>query len=232
MATAGTTELAFEGAGAQALALAAAVADRIRTGVAERGEASLVVTGGSTPGPFYDALSRADLPWDRVRLTLSDERWVAPDDPESNERLVRARLLQGLAAAARLTPLKTPAASPEAALAAVEPAVAALPRPFAAVILGMGEDGHIASLFPGDASPAALDAAATALVAAARSPAGVPRLSLTMTALTDADAVYLLVRGEGKRALLKDAAAGLRPHLPVSALLRQARGPVAIYWAP
>jgi len=232
MAIAGTTEQAFESAEAQAKALAAAVADKIRAGVAERGEASLVVTGGSTPGPLYDVLCKAELPWDRVRLTLSDERWVAPDDPESNERLVRTRLLQGPAAAARLVGLKTPDASPQAALAAVAAAVAALPRPFAAVVLGMGEDGHVASLFPGDAAPEALDASGASLVAAARSPTGVPRLSLTMTALTDAEAVYLLVRGEAKRALLKDVAAGLRPHLPVSALLRQARSPVATYWAP
>jgi len=232
MAIAGTTERLFPDAGAQAAGLADAVAADLTEALGETGAVALVVTGGSTPGPAYDRLSQKALPWARVRVTLSDERWVPPADAESNERLVRERLLTGPAAAAGFTPLKTSDPTPAAALPAVERAVAALPRPFAAVVLGMGEDGHVASLFPGDASPEALDAEAAALVASARSPAGVARLSLTLRALVDARRIYLLVRGEKKRAVLRDAAAGRSPHLPIAALFRQAHRPVEVFWSP
>jgi 6-phosphogluconolactonase len=227
MATAGTTERIFTDAEDQA----AAAADRIAGAIRERG-GDLVLTGGSTPGPVYDLLSKRTLPWDRVQITLSDERWVPPDHVDSNERLARERLLQGPAAAARFIPLKTTDPTPEAAVEAVAAAIAAMPRPFSCVLLGMGDDGHVASLFPGDATARTSRADGAGVVCPARAPNGTPRLSLTLSALLDSRLILVLIRGETKRAVLRDALTGAAPHLPIAALLRRARCPVEVFWAP
>ncbi|HTK36570.1 MAG TPA: 6-phosphogluconolactonase [Caulobacteraceae bacterium] len=227
MVIAGTTERVFADAESQA----AAAADRIAGAIGEDG-GDLVLTGGSTPGPVYDLLSKRSLPWDRVRITLSDERWVPPDHADSNERLVRERLLRGPAAAARFIPLKTGAPTPEAAVGTVAAALAAIRRPFSCVLLGMGDDGHIASLFPGDAMDETLRPDGPDVVRPARAPNGTPRLSLTLAALLDSRLILVLIRGEAKRAVLRDALAGAAPHLPIAALLRQARCPVEVFWAP
>src|SRR5207253_887994 len=130
----------------------------------------------------YDRLSRARIDWTRVAVTLSDERWVPASDPESNERMVRGHLLAGPASAARFQPLWSQDTTPEAAAAALEPAISAL-APFDMVLLGMGEDGHFASLFPG--SPALdqgldLDGQRLCIAVPAGKPApSQPRISLT-----------------------------------------------------
>ena len=113
------------------LAQAAAheAAQVLREAVAIAGSATLIATGGATPGPVYDRLSQADLPWDRVTVTLSDERWVDAGSEDSNERLVRARLLRGPATAARFLPLKGNGASPEEDAQAACDRLAALAGP-------------------------------------------------------------------------------------------------------
>jgi 6-phosphogluconolactonase len=203
---------------------AAAVADLLGEAIAARGRASLVATGGRSPGEVYDALARLALAWDRVTVTLSDERCVDPAAPEANARLVRERLLVGKAAAARFLPLWPD--PDEAELGTL--------LPFDAVLLGMGEDGHIASLIPGDPGlAAALDPAGARLVVPV--PAGLgspplPRVSLTVAALTNARAIFLLVAGEAKRAVV-ERAAGCED-LPVRRILAQDRVPVRVLWRP
>jgi len=231
------TERFFEQRSALTDALSSEIVQRVRDGVAARGQASLVVTGGSTPGPLYDALGRADAPWAQTWLTLTDERWVSVDDPASNEGLVRRRLLQGRVAEARLVGLKTAADAPAEALEALEQDLAALPRPFDAVILGMGADGHIASLFPhAEELATALDTSRPDLAAAIeRSGAdgSSHRVSLTLRALLDARYIAILIEGEGKR----DAYRRVQTETdtlaaPVRALLTQDHVPVDIWWAP
>jgi 6-phosphogluconolactonase len=224
-------EQRFEDAGAMVRALAGDIADRLEDGIVERGRASLVVTGGSTPGPLYEALSAIALPWSRVWITLSDERWVAPDDEASNERLVRGRLLRGKAAAAHFIPLKTDDATPAEAVEAVDARVAALPRPFEVVLLGIGEDGHFASLFPGNAALAvgldAICADNVVAIEAAGAAGASQRLSLTLSALTDSCWIAVMATGEPKLSRLR--APG---DTPIAALLGQDRVPVEIFWAP
>jgi 6-phosphogluconolactonase len=210
---------------AAALADAAAhgVAAALDTALRTHGRAGLVATGGRSPGPVYDRLREAPLlDWNRVVVTLSDERWVPPEDPASNARLVRERLLQGAAAKAHLIPL-WPAPDP-LALAAL--------RPFDAVMLGMGEDGHVASLIPGD--PGLAEALATPEpirpVPAGLGKPPAPRITLTLSALLDSRAIFLLIAGDAKRAVLERALDG--EDLPVGRLLSQARARARIFWEP
>ncbi len=221
---------------AQAAALAERVAERLRAALAERGTAVLAVSGGSTPKDFFGRLSRETLDWARVQITLVDERWVADTDERSNARLVQATLLQHAAAAAQFIPLYTGDATPEAGLATADARIAALPLPFDAVVLGMGDDGHTASFFPGgDHLAEALDLDNRARVLPMHAPdAGEPRITLTLSTLLQTRALYLLVTGEKKRDLLADARLGLGAarDYPVRAVLTQQRVPVVVYWCP
>jgi 6-phosphogluconolactonase len=204
-------------------AAAAAVERQLSQGLSDRGRASLVGTGGRSPGPVYDRLSRLDLDWAHVAVTLSDERHVDVGSPNSNARLLRERLFVGPAASAQFLPLTDYA----------EPALKKL-MPFDAVMLGMGEDGHIASLIPG--SPVmdhAMHPHGQALTA--ESPQGfgsppVARITLTLSALLQSRAIFLLIAGEAKRQVIAQAQAGA--DLPVRAILGQDRVPVRVFWAP
>jgi len=213
----------YPDAAALADAAAPAIAARLTEALRTHGRAGLVATGGRSPGPVFDRLAASDaVDWSRVVVTLSDERCVAPDDPASNARQVRERLLRGRASKAHLLPLWP--APPDAALAALQP--------FDAVMLGMGEDGHIASLIPGD--PDLGDALGTTdrlrLVPAGLGKPPVARVTLTLRALLDARAIFLLVAGEAKRAVIERAQAG--EDLPVGRLLAQTKVPVRIFWTP
>ena len=204
-------------------AAAHAVAAQLSAGLAARGRASLVATGGRSPGPVYDRLKDAGVDWAHVAVTLSDERQVDVNSPNANLKLLRERLFVGEAAKAHYLPLTDYA----------EPALRAL-MPFDAVLLGMGEDGHIASLIPGSPVMAeAMDPDGEALVA--ESPAGfgsppVPRITLTLAALLQSRAIFLLIAGEAKRQVVAYALAGA--DLPVRAILDQVRVPIRVFWTP
>jgi len=218
----------------EALAEAAAglIEGALLEGVMTRGWASFAGAGGTTPAPTYRALAHRSLPWAKIGVTLVDDRFVDPASPQSNQRLFVETLLTGEARKAAFTPLWSDAATPEEAAAAVEADVAAL-LPLDAVLLGMGEDGHFASLFPGNpALTLGLDPEADATVIAA--PAGSPappqaRLTLTLSALLKTKLIVLLVTGEKKKAVIE--AARTDPTLPISAVLTQDRVPVRILWA-
>lgn len=209
---------------ADALAEAAshAVSARLAEALGLRARAGLVATGGRSPGPVYDRLADGDFDWNRVVVTLSDERCVEPDDAASNAKLVRERLFQRGGKRAHFLPLW-----PEP-----EPAALAALLPFDAVMLGMGEDGHVASLIPGD--PRLEDAYATSdltrPVPAGLGKPPVPRITLTLRALADAQAIFLLIAGETKRGVVQRALAG--EDLPVGRLISKSRAPIRIFWTP
>ena len=213
-------------------ALAGAVAANLRAGIAARGQASVAVSGGATPVNFFHALSRRDdVAWDKVTVTLVDERWVDETSDRSNARLVRQNLLQGRAAAASFVPLYQGGDSPDAAKAGA--AQTKVPRPLDAAILGMGSDGHTASFFPGgDTLSEALTAEGP--IIAIRAPgAGEPRVTLTLTQLLAAKVLYLHIEGEEKVETLRKAEAeGPIEAMPVRAILRETSTPLTIYWCP
>lgn len=225
----------FLNSGETAAALAAQVAAALRAGLATRGVASLAVPGGRTPLPLFHALREIELDWSRVGITLTDERWVPADDPASNAALVRRELLAGRAAAARFFPLFNDGVTATGAAPEVWNSLAPLPRPFDAVVLGMGDDGHFASLFPDDPGlPVALNQAAAPGCVAMRAPvAPAERISLNLAALLQTRRLFLFITGVHKRDLLLAAARrAAEAPLPVAALLSQ-RVPIPeVYWAP
>jgi 6-phosphogluconolactonase len=226
-------ETTFEHPAPLAEALAESVAEDLRAAVAARGQASLVVAGGQTPELFFEALSRQLVPWSQVIVTLTDERWVPKSDPQSNERLVRSKLLQGDAEEARLVSLKTEAASADAGAAEVESRLEEIARPFDVVILGMGEDGHIASLFPHDPALAPASGRDRRLAVAVARPDGPARISLSLRALLDSRRIILHFTGDKKWHTYRLALGrGPLAELPVRAILGRGREPIDVYWSP
>ena len=224
----------FDSTETLALALAVRVADDLARGINSRGRASLMVSGGQTPIPFFSALARMPVNWERVVIGLVDERWVAADHEDSNERLVRETLLTRHAAAANFVPMKNVATSAVTGQPACEHTIAGLPRPFDVVVLGMGNDGHTASLFPkAPQLAAALDRARPALTIAT-DPVTAPheRMSLTLRGLLDSRRVVLLLSGHAKWQVYQSAKQpGSHVDLPVRAVLDQSEVPVNVYAA-
>lgn len=216
-------------------ALAEQIAASLTAAIEARGVASLVVSGGKSPVRLFELLRARALDWSRVCVALADERWVDPSDAASNERLVREVLLKERAAAARFLGLKNGAPSPDLGAVSAWETFARVPRPFDAVVLGMGDDGHTASLFPGSPNLArALNPDAVAGCVGMWAPtAPQPRLSLNLTALLDSRRVILLITGEAKwRVFVAASAPGEVKDMPVRAVLRQTRTPLSIVWCP
>ena len=225
----------FEGIEAQSRALADEIAAGLRNAIAARRLASLVVSGGKSPIRMFELLRAEELDWSSVCVALADERWVDPSDPASNEKLVRDVLLKGPAAAARFLGLKNGAPTPDMGAVSAWETFARVPRPFDTVVLGMGDDGHTASLFPGSPNlPGAIDPAAAAGCVGMRAPvAPRPRLSLNLSALLDSRRIILAINGDAKwRTYLAAGAPGPVPDMPVRAVLRQTRTPVEVMWSP
>lgn len=209
------------------LRLAQRISSELGESLRTNGRATLSVPGGTTPGPVFDTLSGADLDWSQVCVVLNDERWVAGDNPRSNTRLLRERLFRAKAAQAKLIPLHTDMPTPEDALdGLIEGLVPHLP--ISVLLLGMGEDMHTASLFPGaDNLEAALAADAPPLMAMRAEAAGEPRITLTAPVLRAALRVHVLITGAAKRAAIERAAKLSPREAPIACVLDQAQ----VHWA-
>lgn len=227
----GVRGLTHDDAGQQAVALALRVAEALREAIARRGQASLVVSGGRSPLAFFAALAQQPLPWRQVRLSLADERWVPPTHADSNEALVRRHLLCGPAAEAQWCGLYQAADSLEQAAERADQACAEL-APIDVLVLGMGDDGHTASLFPHSPQLAlALRPDCPRRVLPMQAPSEPrQRLTLTLPLLAGARLSLLAIQGQAKLATL---AMALQPgdacDLPIRGLLQ---APLEIHWCP
>jgi 6-phosphogluconolactonase len=203
----------YDGHAQASAGLASMVAADLAAAIDRRAAASLAVPGGTTPGEFLAGLSQQELDWRRLTVTLTDERWVEPANARSNAGLV-ARTLGHSALPYAWFPLWRGGISPEDAVARLESESAVLPWPLDVVVLGMGEDGHVASLFPGDESGFAVPPGRRFV--AVRGPGGEPRISLVADSIVEARRVYLLLQGARKQAVLAAAVDG---DLPVGRIL-------------
>lgn len=204
--------------------LANQLAGELETALQHSDRASLAVPGGTTPGPVFDALSAADIDWARVDVLLTDERQVPPDHERSNERLVRERLLVGRAAAATFLRLVPEGDDVEAEHERLEDIL-----PIDVMVLGMGEDMHTASLFPGSPDlAAALDWNAPPLMKVAAPEGLEPRITLTGPVLSGAIAIHVLIAGEAKRTALRAAETASHLDAPIGLVLDAAD----VHWAP
>ena len=221
MGVAGMSEQAFGTAEALDQALCSAVANRLAEAVALRGSATLVISGGSTPRELYRLLAKTSLPWQKITVLLADDRWVALDHKDSNERMVRELLLRSEAASAHFLSLAPVYPDEAANLLQVEAALTQLPT-FDVVLLGMGLDGHTASLFP--CSAEINHAMATTAGVAMTQPAAAPhrRVTLTRRRLEDSRWGAVHIVGEEKSRVLE----GISGETPENST------PVAVFLPP
>jgi 6-phosphogluconolactonase len=209
-------------------ALSARITGILQAAIRRDGSACMAVSGGHSPIALFQALNRADIDWARVHIRLVDERFVSPENPDSNEHLVRTHLLQNRAAGAQFTGLVGDPANLEASLEQAN----AQDRPLTLAILGMGEDGHTASLFPGAAQlEDGLAPAATQRYLHVTPPdAAYERISMTLAALLGAQHLILAISGSKKRAVYEQAAKQASRRFPVSFVLNQSKAPIDVYW--
>ena len=221
-------------------ALVADCADQLTTAIERRQQAGFLVSGGSSPKPFYQALSKTVMDWQRVHVALVDERWVNPGESGSNETFIIENLLQNQAAVAKFIAMKSNHPSAEQGLADCELRYQQLQQPFDFTLLGMGPDAHTASLFPGaDGLDEALDSSAPQLCAAIQAaPSDVTgplteRMTLTLSGLLKSRQLHLLITGEEKLVTYQQDLKNNNAKLsPISAVLQQESVPVKVYWAP
>ena len=223
----------FENTSALDIELAEKVAALLAADIQARGKASLVVSGGRTPMGFFHLLSQQLLDWSSVTVTLADERWVDADHQDSNEKLVRENLLINEAHQAQFISLKSAAENAVDAESECEQALASAGQ-FTVVILGMGDDGHTASLFPGtEALALGLDMN-SGRTAIAVTPTAAPhqRMSMTLPRLLNAGQVIIHISGSSKQDVLLAAQNGDNTaELPIRAILCQQVAPLSVYWA-
>ncbi len=232
-------EYFFDSREAMLSALKKDVTECLQSALKDHERVSFMVSGGSSPEPLYRALSRTELPWNRISAALVDERWVPKSHPKSNEAFIEENLLQSFASATDWQGMKNFAPTADEGQAFCEGRYRWLPPHWAVTILGMGNDGHTASLFPhAKGLEAALDEKAPLCAAIEAIPSEVTgeiteRITLTLPALLRSQQLILLLTGEEKLATYKAAKAGDDiADMPVRAILQQSEAPVAVYWAP
>ena len=225
------TEYKFDSREAASAAVAARIAGLVAARLRRDDAAHFIVSGGTTPQMCFNYLSEYEMDWDKVQVALSDERWVPNDHDDSNERLVRESMLKGAASAGHVLPIYQSDLSADEGAEALQ-----TKKPdsgFACTMVGMGSDGHFASLFPdADCLSEGLQLDNTRFYMPVRTSASPhPRISMTLSALLDSGEVLLFFFGEEKLAVYENAHTVDRTY-PITALLEQEKTPVSLYWAP
>jgi len=209
-----------------AMQLANVLASELRKCLLVHPFASFAVPGGTSPGPIFDMICATELEWDRVHVMLTDERWVAEDDPQSNARLIKDRLLVDRAAAATFMPFFRAGKDAQTGAAEVAGGLAGH-MPISLLMLGMGDDMHTASLFPGAQGLTAALAPDAPLLCAVHPEGQMPRVTLPAHALQGAMSKHLLIYGDAKRAALERAL-----HLPAQeAPIATVLDGLTVHWA-
>ena len=212
--------------------------DSLRRALEQQSAATILLSGGSTPAPLYRQLSSADLDWTRVHVALVDERWVETGNPASNERLLKETVLVDRAAAANFTGMKNDHPGPFEGEADCNARYAALPSPYTICLLGMGPDGHTASLFPNaEGLGAALDSsqhcAAIRAIQSDVTGENIERMTMTPWSILQSRRLILLITGDDKWAVYQQARmGGASVDKPISQFIHQDSVPLEVYWAP
>jgi len=212
--------------------LARSISEILIDAINKSGRASLAVSGGRTPKPLFEELSLINLDWSRVDLTLVDDRWVDSDHKDSNELLVKTHFIKNKAARVNFVPLKNDAQSAKEGVPLSEEALKNIDMPFDIIILGMGTDGHTASLFPcSDELPVGMDLNTMShLVATNPKTAPYERISLTAKSIFNAKKVILHLNGSAKLHTLEEAMnLSDSSQMPIYAFLQHG---LDIFWSP
>jgi 6-phosphogluconolactonase len=215
-------------------ALAEKVSNILKEAIAHKGKASIAVSGGSTPKGFFKALSQTDLDWKKVTVTLADERWVDINSSDSNTRLVHENLLQNKASTAKFFHLKQGEDLCPETLTDLNLAANTALLPLDVLILGMGEDGHTASLFPcSEQIASGLDVNNTeALMAVQPTTAPHQRITFSFASLSQSKNTFLHICGTSKKDVLNKALADKDIFsMPIRAFLQNDAINTQVYWA-
>lgn len=196
------------------------------------GEASLLVSGGSTPKPLFKKLSESDIAWYKVTIALCDERWVPNNHKDSNEKFVKELLLVGFAKEAKFIPMYQEGVNIEDAQQICSDIYKNELFPFDVIILGMGSDGHTASLFPNNIKlEESFNDETKLCIYMEPDTAPHKRMSLTKNAILSSNNIYLHFEGEEKQAVYKKVLDGIdKNEMPISSIINQNKKSIEVYY--
>ena len=216
------------------LALAHAIASVLDTAIRTKGSACLAVSGGKSPIGMFSALSNAKLEWSKVVVTLVDDRWLPSDHPDSNEALVKQHLLSNAARAASFIGLHSASVTPEEGLDSVRARLSGLPSVLDVTVIGMGNDGHTASLFPcsNEASAGLNPTCPYSVIAVHPKTAPYARISMSLPRIVSSAALFLHIVGDEKKRVLEAALRDENTRSPIVKVLAAAGDIATVYWCP
>lgn len=209
------------------------VASNIQLSIDDKQSCNVALAGGNTPKPLYKALTQENIDWDKVQFTLTDERWVLPNHASSNEKMIEQCLISKLNKQSKFVPLKNSAVTAKAGELVCNATLTEAMNPLDLVVLGMGDDGHFASIFPNVDNLGPLLDQDNSLKCMAVSPEGKEeRMSLTLSYLLTAKTICLFITGANKKKIIDDILDNKlsASQFPIAHIINQKKCPIHIYW--